>query len=64
MKNKKDVVLKDECMKEFKRGNPIIQKDMLTKYKELKDGDIISIYNKDKRFLAKAYIGIQNKAFG
>lgn len=64
MGDKKIVVLKDKFVKDFKKGNPIIQEEMLDFSKGLKDGDIISIYSKDKSFLAKAYIGLQNKALG
>ena len=50
---------------DFKKGYPLILKDAIINSNVLtKEGSIVRLLDKDRRFVAKGYYGIQNKGIG
>jgi len=55
----------DKATARFERGYPLIDKDAVVNNEKLqKEGSIVQIFTKNKKFLGKGYYGKQNKGIG
>ena len=57
--------IKPEFVQDYKDGYPLLSKEAIVNLDELKDeGLILKLLDSKKKFIAKAYYGIQNKGYG
>jgi len=60
-----DVIIKNRFIDEFKDGYPLISKESLNSWEKVsKEGTILNLLDEKRRFIAKAYHGVQNKGMG
>ena len=60
-----DVVVKQEFVKDYEEGYPLISKESILSWeKVLEEGAVLNLFSSKKKFIAKGYYGIQNKGFG
>ena len=65
MNKELDLIIKQEFVQDYKDGYPLISKESIVDFKKLSDeGVIINLFDNKKKFIAKAYYGIQNKGYG
>lgn len=65
MKKGNEWIVDDKYVKRYKNGYPLITKDVLTTGVDAaSEGDVVHLVDKDRRFIAKAYYGKQNKGIG
>lgn len=65
MKTEISIKIKDPSKTEYAKGYPLITKEALENPDALKtEGSILKLTDKQGRFLAKGYYGLQNKGFG
>lgn len=58
-------IVKNKFRDKYKKGYPLLHKDYVFDYdKSVKEGEIISLVDEDKRPFGRAYYGIQNKGIG
>ena len=63
--NTKDLILNNKYLGKFSNGYPLITSDVLErKYVEQKEGSIVNLLDKNNNFIAKGYVGKQNKGIG
>ena len=59
------LTIKTDALKLYQNKYPLILKETLISWDSVKqEGDIIELYSLQKKFIAKAYHGIQNKGYG
>ena len=59
------LTIKADALKLYQDKYPLILKETLISWDSVKqEGDIIELYSLQKKFIAKAYHGIQNKGYG
>lgn len=57
--------VKSEFVKNYKEGYPLISKESIHNWEEVKqEGSIINLFDQKRNFILKAYHGIQNKGYG
>ncbi|MGB6327408.1 MAG: class I SAM-dependent rRNA methyltransferase [Halarcobacter sp.] len=60
-----DVIIKNRFIDEVKDGYPLISKESLNSWEKVsKEGTILNLLDEKRRFIAKAYHGVQNKGMG
>ena len=62
-----DLQVNARNIKDFKKGYPLILKDAIINSSVLAteaEGTIVQLVDKDRRFVAKGYYGLQNKGLG
>jgi len=60
-----DLLVKSQYVYEYKNGFPLIENSSIANFDKMpKEGTIINLFDKNKKFLAKGYHGIQNKGHG
>ncbi|NYF25837.1 class I SAM-dependent rRNA methyltransferase [Sporosarcina sp. JAI121] len=60
-----DLQVNAKNISDFKKGYPLILKDAIINSSVLtKEGTIVRLVDKDRRFVAKGYYGLQNKGLG
>jgi len=60
-----NLTIKQEFLQDYKDGYPLITKESLVDFKNLKDeGIIVNLLDNKKRFVVKGYYGLQNKGHG
>lgn len=60
-----DVEVKPEFVKAYKEGYPLISKESIVSWGRAKEeGTVINLFDAKKKFICKAYHGMQNKGFG
>ena len=60
-----DLVIKSEFVEQYKDGYPLLSKESIVNLDKLKtEGQILNLVDAKKKFIAKAYFGIQNKGYG
>ena len=65
MKSEISIKISDKYKAEYTKGYPLISKEALENPDLLKtEGSILKLVDKQGRFLAKGYYGLQNKGFG
>lgn len=65
MKSEISIKINDKYKTEYAKGYPLISKEALENPDLLKtEGSILKLVDKQGRFLAKGYYGLQNKGFG
>ena len=65
MKSEISIKVTDKYKTEYAKGYPLITKEALENPEALqKEGSILKLTDKQGRFLAKGYYGLQNKGFG
>lgn len=65
MKKEINVNLKPDYVQKYKDGYPLLLKEAIVDFdKVAQEGVILNLYAPQKKFVAKAYHGLQNKGFG
>ncbi|MEA1954908.1 MAG: class I SAM-dependent rRNA methyltransferase [Campylobacterota bacterium] len=65
MDNIKDVIVKSEFIENYKNGYPLVSKESIEDWIDIKkEGILLNLLDSKKRFIAKGYYGKQNKGFG
>lgn len=65
MYNEVNLTVKPQYINEYKEGYPLITKESIANFDKMPDqGAIINLFDKNKKFIAKGYHGIQNKGYG
>ncbi len=60
-----DLIIKSEFIQSYKDGYPLLSKESISNLETLKEqGQIFNLIDSKKKFIAKAYYGIQNKGYG
>lgn len=60
-----DITIKPQYIQNYIKGYPLISSESIEiKDKALKEGSIINLIDKRRKFIAKGYYGIQNKGYG
>ena len=60
-----NLTIKQEFLQDYKDGYPLITKESLVDFKNLKEeGNIVNLLDNKKRFVVKGYYGLQNKGHG
>lgn len=59
-----DIIIKADYVAKYKDGYPLVSKESIEDLSKLKaEGLVLNLMDKNKKFIAKAYHGIQNKGF-
>ena len=59
------LTIKADALKLYQNKYPLVLKETLIGWDSIKEeGDIVELYSLQKKFIAKAYHGIQNKGYG
>ncbi|MBL0709082.1 MAG: class I SAM-dependent rRNA methyltransferase [Sulfurimonas sp.] len=65
MKQEIDLLIKPEFVDAYKDGYPLLTRESIANIDKLgKQGQILNLVDSKKKFIAKAYYGIQNKGYG
>ena len=66
MMNKEiNVNVKQDYVQKYQEGYPLLVKEALIDFKKVtQEGMLLNLYTEKKKFIAKAYHGLQNKGFG
>mgnify|MGYP000064609118 CR=1 FL=1 len=65
MKKEINVNLKADYVQKYKDGYPLLLKEAIADFdKVTQEGVILNLFTSSKKFIAKAYHGLQNKGFG
>ena len=65
MKKEINVNLKPDYVQQYKDGYPLLLKEAIADFDKLtQEGVILNLFTSSKKFIAKAYHGLQNKGFG
>jgi len=65
MYNEVNLTIKPQYVNEYKEGYPLITKESIANFDKMpKQGTIINLFDKNKKFICKGYHGIQNKGHG
>jgi len=60
-----DLLVKPQYVYDYQNGYPLIENSSIANFDKMpKEGTIINLFEKNKKFLAKGYHGIQNKGQG
>ena len=60
-----DLKIKREYLNRYKKGYPLIEKDAFLNFEQqIKEATIVNLVDTNDNFVAKGYIGRQNKGFG
>jgi 23S rRNA (cytosine1962-C5)-methyltransferase len=60
-----DLKIKKEYLNRYKKGYPLIEKDAFLNFEQqIKEATIVNLVDTNDNFVAKGYIGRQNKGFG
>jgi len=60
-----DLIVKPEFIRSYVDGYPLISKESVLNWDRVKqEGSIINLLDKHKKFILKAYHGVQNKGYG
>ena len=60
-----DLLVKPQYVYDYKNGYPLIENASIANFDKMpKEGTIINLFEKNKKFIAKGYHGIQNKGHG
>ncbi|MCF6340191.1 MAG: class I SAM-dependent rRNA methyltransferase [Sulfurimonas sp.] len=60
-----DLIIKAKFTKNYREGYPLISKESIFDLNKLnKEGEILNLIDNKKKFIAKAYYGMQNKGYG
>jgi len=60
-----DLIIKSEFVRAFKDGYPLISKESIVSWdKVTEEGCILNLFDEKKKFILKAYHGVQNKGYG
>lgn len=65
MKKEINLTLKEEYIQKYSNSYPLLLKEALVDFdKVTQEGVLLNLYANNKKFIAKAYHGLQNKGFG
>lgn len=64
MYKKKSITVKSKYLENYKRGYLLISKESIVDFSKVEQGDIVNLVDNRGRFIAKGYIGMQNKGSG
>jgi 23S rRNA (cytosine1962-C5)-methyltransferase len=60
-----NLIIKSQYVNEYKDGYPLITKESIQNWEDVRDeGKIINLLDDKKKFIVKGYFGIQNKGYG
>ncbi len=60
-----DITIKDRFVNDYKEGYPLISLEAIENIDKLsREGLIVNLYDKKRKFIAKGYYGRQNKGYG
>jgi len=60
-----DLLVKPQYVYDYQNGYPLIENSTIANFDKIpKEGTIINLFEKNKKFIAKGYHGIQNKGHG
>lgn len=60
-----NLTIKPQYIDEYKSGYPLITKESIANFDKMPaQGTVINLFDKNKKFIAKGYHGIQNKGYG
>ena len=65
MKKEINLILKSDYVSQYEDGYPLLLKEVLVDFEKVtQEGTIVNLLTSKKKFVAKAYHGLQNKGFG
>ena len=60
-----DLIVKSEFIRNYKEGYPLISKESIVNWDQVSDeGSVVNLLDEKKKFILKAYHGVQNKGYG
>jgi len=60
-----DLIVKPEFIRSYKDGYPLISKESIVNWDKVKqEGYVLNLFDEKKKFILKAYHGVQNKGYG
>ncbi len=60
-----DLLIKSQYVYDYQNGYPLIENSSIANFDKMpKEGTVINLFEKNKKFIAKGYHGIQNKGHG
>jgi len=60
-----NLTIKPDFIQEYKNGYPLVSKESIADWSRVsEEGTVINLFDNKKKFIVKAYYGIQNKAYG
>jgi len=65
MNKEVNLTIKPQYIDDYKTGYPLITKESIANFDKIpKEGTVINLFDKNKKFICKGYHGIQNKGHG
>ncbi|OQY08753.1 MAG: hypothetical protein B6I28_04230, partial [Fusobacteriia bacterium 4572_132] len=58
------ITIKDSDINKYKKKNPLIMQGDISGRRNFNEGEIVDLVDTRKRFIARGYIGTQNKGNG
>ena len=60
-----NLTVKPDFIQDYKNGHPLVSKESIVDWNRVsEEGVIINLFDTEKKFIVKAYYGIQNKGYG
>lgn len=59
-----NIKVKSQYLEQYKNGYPLISQESIENLENIEEGTIVNLLDSSKKFIAKGYLGKQNKGFG